>query len=333
MIVPVYRVEHQKLLHCVESITGQTEEQIEILVVFDGTMHEFASILDHPVFQDSRVHCMDMPHRGVSAARNAGIERAGGEWITFADADDRLTPDAVELLLMGAAEDTDLVTADYMIVYPHKTEPHEFRKTRCEITASGRTDFLREVLNPQTGLGFCWGKLYRRSCIQSRGLFFQEELELAEDAEFVLRYVLGAGKICCIPEIIYYYTVNQNSAVRTFRPDYAGQYEKAMSCIRKVLWERGYEMELGEAYETCVLYHLLLITVNYSFHPQQNKSRKQMITEYKSMTKKLFYSEAIRKGNAKRFSRTRRITVWMIRHGFWNVVWLIAWIRHRQFRF
>lgn len=333
--VPVYRVEKQLFLDCVGSLTGQTEERLEILLIFDGTMPLYEDILSEPVFQDARVQAVGCGHAGVSAARNEGIRRARGKWLMFVDADDCLTGDAVERLVREAERrpQTDLAVGDYRICYPRGTKDHAYKKQAAWFEGEQKMDFLRDVLNPQTGMGFCWAKLYRRSCLEKNEIRFREELEVAEDAEFVLKFAMRARGVCYEPCPAYLYRINENSAVRKFRADYAKRYETAMLCIRGVIQSAGYEEQLQTAYETCVLYHLLLVTVNFSFHPKQKKGVRRQILEYNELTKSPLYAEALRMGDARRFSLSRRLSVLLIRLHCWPGVYLAAWLRHRQLKF
>lgn len=330
VIVPVYYADHHVFLNCIRSIAGQTEKQIEIIVVFDGTRMFYEEILKDPIFLDERLKLEEIEHKGVSAARNRGIELAKGQWILFADADDRLPNKAIELLLKGASGKTDLVIGDYFIKTSDTMSAHSYKKEEIRFFLGNKVEFLEDILNPQSGMGFCWGKLYRRDCICTCDLRFNENLEMAEDAEFVLKYAMQAREIYYLPRAVYFYQINPDSAVRRFRPDYAQQYEKAMDCIFHTIADSRYEEQLKEAYQTCVLYHFLLITVNYSFHPEQTKNRKDKIAEYIKLTKKPLYAEAIHKGRSCRFSLSRRVSVWLIRLHFWKAVYAVAWIRHKQ---
>lgn len=330
VIVPVFHVERQVFFSCIRSLVSQTEKRLEILLVFDGTMELYEDLLKDPLFEDQRLKLLGKVHGGVSKARNEGIAAAKGQWLFFADADDCLKEDAIEQLLLGASKEADLVMGDYFLKYPKKCVKHSYKKEELWIFQERKKELLEDLLNPQTGLGFCWGKLFRRACLLVHQLYFEEKLQMGEDVQFVLRFAIKASGIHYLPKALYIYRMTPDSAVRGFRKDYVEQYEKAMSSIFHTISKSEYGMMLGEAYETCVLYHFLLITVNYSFHPGQKKNRKQMIADYQALYKMPLFHEAILKGNAGRFSLTRRITVWMIRLHFWNGIYWIAGFRHRQ---
>lgn len=330
VVVPVFHVEQQVFLNCVRSLLGQTEKCLEIILVFDGTKELYQEILKNPLFEDERLKLVEIAHGGVSKARNEGILLAKGEWIFFADADDYVMEDGIEKLLLGASRGADLVVGDYFIKRLGKLAEHSYKNEVLWIFEDGKPGFLEEILNPQTGLGFCWGKLFRRECLLTHQLWFEESLQMAEDAEFMLRFAIEARGIHYLPYAMYVYQVTPDSAVRGFRKGYAQQYEKAMNCIHCTIEKSRYGGMLEKAFATCVLYHLLLITVNYSFHPEQKKARKQLISDYRELVRRPLFAEALQKGKAGRFTLTRRISVWMIRLHLWNGVYWIAEFRNRQ---
>lgn len=96
VIVPVYNVENY-LCKCVDSIINQTYNNLEIILVDDGSTDGSASICDEYVLKDSRVKVIHKENGGVSSARNIGIAEASGEYICFVDSDDWLELDYFEI--------------------------------------------------------------------------------------------------------------------------------------------------------------------------------------------------------------------------------------------
>ena len=87
VIIPVYNVE-QYLSHCIDSILSQTFTNFEILLIDDGSTDNSGIICDNYKNNDYRIKVFHKKHNGVSSARNMGLDKAVGEWITFVDADD-----------------------------------------------------------------------------------------------------------------------------------------------------------------------------------------------------------------------------------------------------
>ena len=98
VIVPVYKVEPY-LRKCLDSIVGQTYQNLEIILVDDGSPDKCGEICDEYARRDERIQVIHQENGGVSAARNAGLKKVTGEWIGWIDPDDWAEPDMFEYLL------------------------------------------------------------------------------------------------------------------------------------------------------------------------------------------------------------------------------------------
>ena len=97
LIVPVYKAE-KYIYQSIDSLLAQTYNNIEVVLVDDGSPDNCGKICDEYAAKDSRVKVFHQQNRGVSAARNTGLAHIKGEWITFVDADDKVTEDYIEKL-------------------------------------------------------------------------------------------------------------------------------------------------------------------------------------------------------------------------------------------
>ena len=101
IIVPVYKIEESLLRRCIESLMAQTLEDIEILLVDDGCPAGCGDICDDYAQQDSRIQVIHQANRGLSAARNTGMDAARGKYIAFVDGDDFVEPDFCRVMSMA----------------------------------------------------------------------------------------------------------------------------------------------------------------------------------------------------------------------------------------
>ena len=101
VIVPVYQAESY-LPRCMESIRLQTWQSYEVILVDDGSLDAGGALCDSYAQQDARIRVIHQENRGLSAARNAGIKKANGEWVAFVDADDAVAPSYLETLYQAA---------------------------------------------------------------------------------------------------------------------------------------------------------------------------------------------------------------------------------------
>ena len=114
VIVPVYNGE-KYLLECLQSIQKQTFSDWECICVDDGSKDKSLGILQGVAQKDARFRVISQPHGGVTSARRNGVEHATGEYISFADCDDVLPPDALEILIRRRVEyDADIVIGNWM---------------------------------------------------------------------------------------------------------------------------------------------------------------------------------------------------------------------------
>ena len=118
VIVPVYNCAPY-VERCVRSIMSQTHDELEIICVDDGSTDDSGLILDQLACEDARIRVIHQDNAGVSAARNAGIDAASGEFITFVDSDDAIEPDMYETLLaLCSDEEVDIVHCGYKRIHP-----------------------------------------------------------------------------------------------------------------------------------------------------------------------------------------------------------------------
>ena len=96
VIVPIYNIE-KYLLRCIRSLSSQTNQNVEFILVDDGSTDHSGELVDH--INDSRFKIFHTSNRGLSAARNFGIKKASGDWIMFVDGDDYVSPDFCSFLL------------------------------------------------------------------------------------------------------------------------------------------------------------------------------------------------------------------------------------------
>ena len=116
IIVPVYNSE--KTLHrCVDSILDQTYQNFEILLINDGSKDHSGDICDEYAKSDTRVRVFHKENKGVSAARNTGLDNAKGAWVSFVDSDDWISSEYLNVLYKEAiVTNADVVTCDFFEV-------------------------------------------------------------------------------------------------------------------------------------------------------------------------------------------------------------------------
>lgn len=200
VIVAVFRVEPY-LRRCVDSILRQTHHDLEIILVDDGSPDDCGRICDDYAAADPRVRVLHQPNRGLSEARNAGLDVMTGRYVSFVDGDDWLTDGCLETLyrMLGEAR------ADVAVCNLLRTadEADVGRSEGGETLELTRTDAIGHILKPQYGsmVATC-GKLYRADLFD-RIRFPAGRLH--EDAFTTYRVILQADKVVLTTSALYVY--------------------------------------------------------------------------------------------------------------------------------
>ncbi len=207
VIVPVYNVK-DKLNRCVESILGQSFEDFELILVDDGSRDGSSELCDTLASADCRIRVIHQENRGVSAARNRGMDAALGEYIAFVDSDDFVHGDYLRAMYDTAKRNTsELVISGVgycSYLDTAQCEPQANRGDyRVEISEKS-TEQVCELLDDRR-LNYIYAKLYRRELIERCGIRFDESLRLGEDTLFVLEYLKEISSIDIVGKSYYNY--------------------------------------------------------------------------------------------------------------------------------
>lgn len=209
IIVPVYNRE-EVLERCLCSLKSQTYDNIEFLIINDGSTDHSAQILNKYATLDSRFHVIHKENEGVSATRNLGIQLATGEYIQFVDSDDWLSSHATQSLVDAIQHNCDMAICDYNRVVEKNIV------VRGHMFVSGiitQEEFALQMMRAPANYyyGVLWNKLYRLDIIKENQIIFSEEWDWCEDFLFNLEYIKYIKNVYVLPEELYYYVRTKGS--------------------------------------------------------------------------------------------------------------------------
>ena len=272
VIVPVYNGEPY-LEGCIDSIESQTYRNLEIIIINDGSTDRTDKVCAGLKEKYGNIKVVSMNDKGVSAARNAGMEAAKGEFITFVDADDRIKPDMLQILYDCITETESDIAGCRFFIWRDETEWKQALKVPPGVGAhrAYKTDtYVRKAI--LQGNSRCWSKLYRRSTIGD--IRFREGLSIGEDMLFLVDLLPFAEKIAETEYPGYGYFQNPNGAMgREFTPAYMDQ----ITCW-EIAREKISDMDPDEglyARATSILIMGILLTVGKIAVLPVSKRRKQ----------------------------------------------------------
>ena len=248
IIVPCYGVE-RFLPRCMESLTNQTLKDIEIILVDDESPDRVPQMCDEYARQDSRIKVVHKKNGGLGFARNSGLEVATGEYVAFADSDDFVDLEMYKTLYDDAVkEDADAVFCNLQKELPDGTwnkweEMPERRVFRGKEVDALMLDIVASAPNVKMDrkyqMSSCKG-IYRRSIMESNGIRFLSEREVAsEDLSFSVDCLSKCKTIVYRPECFYHYCLNGGSLTTKYLPEKFGRYKTLYHYVRERLQEYG----------------------------------------------------------------------------------------------
>lgn len=246
VIVPVYRVE-EYLERCVESILFQTYENLEVILVDDGSPDRCPAICDAYAGKDARVKVIHQENKGLSGARNAGIELAKGEYLAFVDSDDYVSPHFIEGLYQ-LLQETGCAIGQCRFSYVKGEElTEEGDSAFCIYRGESLMEQLYGPEEKATYFVVAWNKLYRAELFKKTDIRYPEG-RIHEDEATTYQLFHAAKKLAFLDKAMYgYYTENGGSITSVFskkRLQWLTAQEERIAFFQ----QNGYEKLLPAAY-------------------------------------------------------------------------------------
>ncbi len=203
VIVPVYNIEHF-LSKCLDSICGQSLQDIEIICINDCSLDNSLHILNQYSKKDKRVKVVDFDvNKGVSFARNYGIDLATSEYISFVDGDDYIDMNFLNNLYhLAKNKDADIAKGEVKEYVNGIIQKDMFNINDNVIKNSGKLYFYT----------YWWSALYRRELLIQKNIRFLKNLSNGEDGVFLTEVLRYSNKIVCDNDVFYHYVRRENSA-------------------------------------------------------------------------------------------------------------------------
>ena len=215
IIIPVYNVE-QYLHSCVQSVITQTYQDLQVILVNDGSTDSSGVLCDQLAQQDSRIQVVHKTNGGLSDARNAGLRVATGEYVAFLDSDDvYLLNDGLEqLMALAQAEQPDVLLFQAVDVYPHHQTARKAYDVDYMATHSGVEVFAQLVRTQSFNMSACF-QLIRRELLEQHQIYFEKGL-LSEDIDWSLRLWKYVQRVRAINLPMYGYQHREGSISTTY---------------------------------------------------------------------------------------------------------------------
>lgn len=283
VLIPAYNVE-KYISQCLDSILAQTYPAFEIIIVDDGSTDNTGKICDQYALLNPKIKVIHQKNQGVSAARNAAMDIAEGEYFSFVDGDDYIKPEMFEKLLNGIEKNNaDMIVCNYDKVSEDGNTiimDDKYAEDECVPFREALRWFEREHSWTYT---FAWNKLYRRIIFEDIRYPVGKKFE---DDYIIHKVYMKCNKIASISDSLYCYRDNPNSIMRTikYRMDRIDDFD-AIYDRYSIYVERGYSELLRGTIERAK-YTLQYIN-NFDVSGEADEKRiENMVNCFKQMVKK-----------------------------------------------
>ena len=305
VIIPIYNVEPY-LRQCLDSVVNQTYRNLEIILIDDGSPDNCGAICDEYAQKDDRIVVIHKQNGGVGAARNDGIERTTGEWVTFVDPDDWCDVDFYERLFSAMSDQkVDIIcSGGYFGVYGNtKIEYCAFTKNTL-LDGKEQTDLLMaKTLIGNCGdteskhtpdIGPVWNKLYKRSFLLQNQLIFDTTLHPLDDVLFNFLAFNKAERVAVCSCIGYYYRKQVvTSATTRFNPRMPSMYVTLFNSLSHCMRHGEPNELIQDAIRTRTIMQFRNTLKGYFFHKSNPNSYKITASEIRELKQEPTFHAAI----------------------------------------
>ena len=293
VIVPIYKVESY-LRQCLDSLAAQTLEDIEIIMVDDGSPDGCPDICDEYAAKYARMKVVHKKNGGLLSARKAGLAASHGDYIGFVDGDDWVESDTfINMYNKIIKYDPDMVISDSFSDYGDRIEIDDqcfedefYDRAGLEkvifpkMIFTGR--FYRFGVNPS-----CWSKLVRRDIIEKNLMPVDERIRIGEDAAFIYPCMLDSQSIACVKKPTYHYRITAQSM--------SNAYDEKLKDVVFLPYKRLKEKNADSDFDmSSQLDYYLLYMVNFLLRNEAKKANTHSKKERRQVIENICADEDIR---------------------------------------
>lgn len=257
IIVPVYNAELY-LKPCIDSILNQTYQNIELILVDDGSSDNSSTIYNE-YSGDYRVNIIKKENGGVSSARNIGIKKATGDYIMFVDSDDYIELTMVEEYVKYMTSN-QMIIGGFNEIYVNKIFSHKPDKQKI----TEQLEMINLIFHGSGIGGFLFNKIYDINTIKKHNIYLNEKIHMCEDLLFNINYLFHIEKVIVISDSLYNYRMRKSSATWSFDENLYNDLKLCLKTIEQLL-------ESNNLLDVQFLYYKLNLLYKYSYSDKTEK--------------------------------------------------------------
>lgn len=334
IIIPVYNVE-KYLKACIESAINQDYENLEVILINDGSTDNSKKICEEYASKNTRIKFINQENLGVSVARNKGIDASSGKWIMFVDGDDYMEKSMVSVLVNQIREcNADIVITPPILEYDsRKINGVIFEKDEI-FEGENKDKLLLNIICRQygnnnssdIGAGGPWGKIYKKDFIKNNELEFKIGLKRMQDVIFNLNAMNAASKIYYKEKYLYHYRINGSSVCLKYNPEIFNTFFDVFNEFEKFIVENKKE----DSYKQALYYKKILMFIEGCRISVMHKDNKMTIfnkvKELKSIYNNEHMKEAFENVNLNILNFKMKLFVMMAKLNLFIIIYIMIYI-------
>ena len=311
IVVPVYNAA-QTLEKCVGSLILQTFGDIEILLINNGSTDNSLDVCNEIAGKESRIKVIDHHEKGVSTARNRGIEESSGDYVMFVDADAQYNKGMESVKTFLYAENVDVLSV--------------LQKEELQIKVlSPQAPVLKYKVNTRFAGSAC-GKFYKREILKKNNLYFATETIISEDCLFNTLALDSFHRIGYTRDCFYYYEQHGDSAQNSYRPNSDKYFGFVIKQMQRWLIETHKDQRFVDAANCLFVHYLFGIMKEDIFHKDNDISLSQRCMALESLLSKKNHQAILQNANKDYFSILEKLLIFIMKKKFCWIITLLLWI-------
>ena len=328
IIVPIYNAE-KYLPRCIDSLINQTYENIEIILINDGSKDSSLAICNEYKLKDKRIVVVNQENSGVGKTRNRGIDLSKGEYIVFVDSDDYANTNLVETLVNEAKKNN----ADYVLgSISLLKDGSAIGVATLDNNIYNVKEYIENVLIKKTINYVCgapYSKLFKSEIIKKNNIRFNNKLTYAEDFLFNVTYLEFATKIVTSSEVLYNYVLFNNNSLTNINYD-KSTFESFLES--RIFVHKKYEdilLKIHPDLNKNIVYQLLVeFVLNSANYACLKNDKNQAKKHIKAMLNDEFISSRIK--SVKMNSRKENFKLKLLKKSHVNMYYLLSVVKGKR---
>ena len=333
IIIPAYNCESY-IERCIQSIVeSETSINYEILIINDGSTDNTRKICEEIEKNNKNVKLYNKKNGGVSEARNLGIKKSKGRWITFIDADDYVSSNYIDVIEKSVIKESLVICNNYCvnnegecIINPFFPPTQNIKENIILMILFIENGIQKEIKLPS--IRAIWGKIYDANIIKENNIEFAKGVRIFEDGLFNLEYLRYIDKIVFINEPIYYYIDTPKSATKKYQKDMIFEDKIKIKEINKSLVDTNIDNKRNiiNSYMNNLFIDYLIIDL---YHKDNKNTLKQRIASLKKIRKDKTYGQFSLRDTRLLNMKKKLIIICMKFHLYW-IIEVIMYLKNKK---